>query len=65
MAELDREAEGEPSADLGRRRVRRDELAAAFGEGWNVTGIAADAFAINPGFGTPAAGAWLATIRRL
>ncbi len=51
--------------DWGPRRVRRDELAAAFGEGWNVTGIAADAFAINPGFGTPAAAAWLATIRRL
>ncbi|HLQ55744.1 MAG TPA: class I SAM-dependent methyltransferase [Streptosporangiaceae bacterium] len=51
--------------DWGPRRVRQDELVAAFGEGWNVTGIAVDAFAINPGFGTPAAEAWLATIRRL
>ncbi len=51
--------------DWGPRRVRRDELAAAFAGGWDVTGIEADAFAINPGFGTPAAEAWLATIRRL
>jgi hypothetical protein len=51
--------------DWGPRRVRQDELAAAFAEGWNVTGIAAGAFAINPGSGTPAAQAWLATIRRL
>jgi hypothetical protein len=50
---------------LGPRRVRQDELVAAFGEGWNVTDIAVDAFAINPGFGTQAAEAWLATIRRL
>jgi SAM-dependent methyltransferase len=47
--------------DWGPRRVRQDELVAAFGEGWNVTSIAVDAFAINPGFGTPAE-AWLATI---
>jgi cyclopropane fatty-acyl-phospholipid synthase-like methyltransferase len=51
--------------DWGPRRVRQDELAAAFADGWDVTGIEADAFAISPGFGTPAAEAWLATIRRL
>jgi SAM-dependent methyltransferase len=51
--------------DEGPRRVRQDELVAAFGGGWAVTDIAADAFGINPGFGTPTAQAWLATIRRL
>jgi SAM-dependent methyltransferase len=51
--------------DRGPRRVRQDELAAAFADGWDIAGIAADAFAINPGFGTPTAEAWLATIRRL
>jgi len=47
------------------RRVRQDELAAAFAGGWNIIGIAVDAFAINPGSGTAEAGAWLATTRRL
>jgi SAM-dependent methyltransferase len=51
--------------DFGPRRVRRDELAAAFSDGWNVTSIAADTFEINPGLGTTIAQAWLATIRRL
>ena len=51
--------------DWGPRRVRQDELVAAFAGGWNVTGIAADTFAINRGFGPPAAQAWLAAIRRL
>jgi SAM-dependent methyltransferase len=51
--------------DWGPRRVRQDELVAAFGGGWAVTDIAADAFGINPGFGAPTAQAWLATIRRL
>ena len=37
----------------------------AFAESWNVTDIAADMFAINRGFGCPAAQAWLASIRRL
>jgi SAM-dependent methyltransferase len=51
--------------DWGPRRVRQDELVIAFNDGWTVAEIAADAFAINPGFGTPTAQAWLATIRRL
>ena len=51
--------------DWGPRRVRRDELVAAFSDGWAVTSIAADEFVINPGLGTPTAQAWLATIRRL
>jgi len=49
---------------LGPRRVRQEELRAAFSEGWDVTAIVADAFELNPGLGTPAAQAWLATIRR-
>jgi SAM-dependent methyltransferase len=51
--------------DWGPRRVRQEELRAAFRDGWDVTEIAADTFEINEGFGTPAVQAWLATIRRL
>ena len=52
--------------DLGPRRVRQDELRAAFRDGWDVTEIVAEKFEVNPGsgFGTAAAQAWLATIRR-
>jgi SAM-dependent methyltransferase len=50
--------------DQGPRRVRQDELRAAFADGWSVTGIAADTFEVNPGFGTTSVQAWLATIRR-
>jgi cyclopropane fatty-acyl-phospholipid synthase-like methyltransferase len=49
---------------LGPRRVRQEELRAAFSDGWAVISIAADAFEVNPGLGTPTAQAWLATIRR-
>ena len=50
---------------LGPRRVRKDEIIAAFSDGWSVSGIAAAEFAVNPGFNDrPAARAWLATIRR-
>jgi SAM-dependent methyltransferase len=54
----------------GPRRVREDELRAAFSDGWEVAGIEADTFAINPGIefspGTPAATAqaWLASLVR-
>jgi SAM-dependent methyltransferase len=51
--------------DWGPRRVRQDELVAAFADGWAISGIAADTFAINPVFGTSTAYAWLATISRL
>jgi len=51
--------------DWGPRRVRRDELEAAFADGWSFTGIAADEFLLNPGMGTPAAQAWLASLRRI
>jgi cyclopropane fatty-acyl-phospholipid synthase-like methyltransferase len=52
--------------DAGPRRVRQDELRSAFRDGWDVTEIVPEAFDINPGpwFGTTAAQAWLATIRR-
>jgi cyclopropane fatty-acyl-phospholipid synthase-like methyltransferase len=49
---------------FGPRRVSRDELITAFSDGWTVTGIAADAFELNPGLSTTTAQAWLATIRR-
>ena len=50
--------------DFGPRRVRQDELRAAFSAGWEVTSIEADTFDINPGMPAPAAQAWLADIRR-
>ena len=50
--------------DWGPRRVRQDELRAAFADGWTVTGIQADTFDLNPGMPTPIAQAWLAGIRR-
>jgi SAM-dependent methyltransferase len=51
---------------IGPRRVGRDELAAAFADGWDVAEIAADTFDINAGwgFGTEQPQAWRATIRR-
>jgi SAM-dependent methyltransferase len=50
---------------LGPRRVSQDELRAAFGAGWTIVDILADAFEINPGiFDTPTAAAWLTTISR-
>jgi SAM-dependent methyltransferase len=55
---------------FGPRRVRQDELRAAFGDGWEVTSIEADAFEVNPGIelnpGMPvvAAQAWLASLIR-
>ena len=51
-------------AGFGPRRVSQDELRAAFSDGWTVIGIVAEAFEINPRFGSTAAQAWLATIRR-
>jgi cyclopropane fatty-acyl-phospholipid synthase-like methyltransferase len=47
---------------LGPRRVRHDELASAFSDGWVVADIAAEIFATAAG---SRAHAWLATIRRL
>jgi cyclopropane fatty-acyl-phospholipid synthase-like methyltransferase len=49
----------------GPRRVRQDELRAAFSDGWSVESIVADTFEVNAGFPSRAAEAWLATIHRL
>jgi SAM-dependent methyltransferase len=51
----------------GPRRVRQEELRAAFQDGWAVTEIVADTFDINPGsgFGSDTVQAWLAAIRRV
>ncbi len=54
--------------DRGPRRVRQDELAAAFAA-WEVASITAATFEVNPGFGfeppaAPVAQAWLAVLRR-
>jgi SAM-dependent methyltransferase len=57
-------SEREPG-DWGPRRVRREEITTAFGDGWSVEDVVPDTFKINDGMGTPAAQAWLATIRRI
>jgi SAM-dependent methyltransferase len=49
---------------FGPRRIRADELHAAFADGWTVTSVVPDTLEINPGFGTRTVQAWLATIRR-
>ena len=55
---------------VGPRRVREDELRAAFSDGWEVASIEADTFEVNPGIefspGMPAAvaQAWLASLVR-
>ena len=48
----------------GPRRIRADELRAAFSGGWAVESITADTFQINPMDGTTQVQAWLAAIRR-
>ena len=50
--------------DWGPRRVRADELRAAFGDGWTVDSMTADAFEINPLGGATQAQAWLTVLRR-
>jgi len=50
--------------DWGPRRVRADELRAAFSDGWAVESVDADSFDINPLEGTTRVQAWLAAIRR-
>jgi hypothetical protein len=49
----------------GPRRVRADELRAAFSGGWVVESLTADTFDVNPVEGTTRVEAWLATITRL
>jgi len=48
----------------GPRRVREDELRAAFSDGWAVESITAGTFEIRPMDGTTQVQAWLAAIRR-
>ena len=48
----------------GPRRVTKDELRAAFSDGWSVTSIEADTFEVNPGMPTLTVQAWLAAIQR-
>jgi cyclopropane fatty-acyl-phospholipid synthase-like methyltransferase len=50
--------------EFGPRRVRQDELRAAFSDGWSVESIVADTFEVNAEFPTRTAQAWLATIQR-
>jgi len=50
--------------DWGPRRVRPDELRAAFSDGWTVESVTADMFDINPVGDVTQAEAWLAAIRR-
>jgi SAM-dependent methyltransferase len=48
----------------GPRRVRADELRAAFSDGWAVESVTADTFEINPVDGATQVQAWLAAITR-
>jgi cyclopropane fatty-acyl-phospholipid synthase-like methyltransferase len=51
---------------FGPRRVRQDELRAAFSSGWRVVSIEAAAFELNEsGLGISSAQAWLADIQRV
>jgi SAM-dependent methyltransferase len=50
--------------EFGPRRIRADELRAAFASGWTVTSLVPDIFEIGPGFGSTTAQAWLAAIHR-
>jgi cyclopropane fatty-acyl-phospholipid synthase-like methyltransferase len=46
----------------GPRRVRRDEIEQAFGDGWQIESITPDEFTVNPIEGTTSVHAWLAVI---
>ena len=48
----------------GPRRVRREEIPLAFGDGWEVESLTPDTFSVNPMEGVVSAAAWLAVIRR-
>lgn len=51
---------------FGPRRVRQDELRAAFSDGWRIVSIEAATFELNEaGLGISSAQAWLAAIRRV
>jgi len=48
----------------GPRRIREDELRAAFSDGWSVESVTADTFDVNRVAGWTRVHAWLAAIRR-
>jgi len=48
----------------GPRRVREEEIRAAFADGWEIVSLTPDQFSINPIEGANTAQAWLAVIRR-
>jgi cyclopropane fatty-acyl-phospholipid synthase-like methyltransferase len=48
----------------GPRRVREEEIRAAFADGWEVVSLTRDQFSINPIQGNSVAQAWQAVIRR-
>jgi hypothetical protein len=51
---------------LGPRRVRQDELRAAFSDGWRIVSVEAATFELNEsGLGILLAQAWLAAIQRV
>ena len=50
--------------EWGPRRVREEEIRAAFADGWEVVSLTPDEFSINPIQDTNVALAWLAVIRR-
>jgi hypothetical protein len=56
-------SDSQPGA-WGPRRVRAEEIRAAFTDGWEVVSLTRDQFSINPVEGAAVAQAWLAVIRR-
>lgn len=51
---------------FGPRRIRQDELRAAFGDGWTIASIEPDTFELNEArLGIPFAQAWLAVMQRV
>jgi SAM-dependent methyltransferase len=48
----------------GPRRVREEEIRAAFADGWEIVNLTPDQFSVNPIEGSAVAQAWLAVIRR-
>jgi SAM-dependent methyltransferase len=50
--------------DLGPRRVREEELRAAFADGWAVESVTPETFEVGPEFADGVAQAWLASIER-
>ena len=49
---------------MGPRRMRQEEIRAAFADGWEIASLTPDQFSINPFQGSTTAEAWLAVIRR-